>query len=740
MGRTQSIRFLKQFLLPALVLLLLLLYTYARFFALPYLGFQYGTNGEILEVFTAEASRELEVNDQLLEVNGLQIEEYYGDLSLSLFGDLNPGDSLVMRLENELGEKQVELAVAGFNFPEFFSRLLNTWWLSYLFWISGTIIFFHLRPQGTRWRLLVLFFYLTAVWLIAGSLSRTAIYYSPFVFRIAIWLCLPVYLHLHWNFPRPFAQLPRPAWAVLYSIGIGFAVLQALNLIPTNLYSYALLVAVLGSLLMLLVRLLISPGERREVAFILIAFAIALAPSVILGLAVSDESLRFLSTGSLFSLLACPGAYLYIVYRRQLGGLELRANRLISVYLFLVLLFTGALILLAVFSPLLQNPQQIAIAILVTGLLVTLFNIFAFERFQRFVERKLLNIPTPPEGLQQRFANLISTSFTRQHLGQTLMKQVLPALLIRQSALLHFEARTPDRQLIYAEGISPEQLPDATAQQELLTYGPNADAPNWVQQAIPVRAGNTAVGLWLLGRKDPDDYYSYAEANLLRSLADQMAIALVNIEQADMLRVLYRRDIDQEEERRAYLARELHDSVLGGIDRMALLAKEGELDALNQHYQALSDDVRRLIYRLRPAMLDFGLYRALVELADDLTSRLGDQVQVALMLPENQAMFDGHVAEHAYRIVQQAIDNAIAHGKPQAINISGRLDVEAIDLLIEDDGAGFDVLGTSLPELLAAKHYGLASMNERAALIGAYLYIDSKVGEGTQVRLVWPNP
>lgn len=735
--RTQLAHPLKQFILPALVLFVLLLYTYARFFAIPYLGFQYSTNGEVSDVFTSEASSALSVGDMLQEVNGVTYSEYRGRIDKPWFKGLHPGDVLELQVSANGDLREVQLLVAGFNLPEFWGRLINTWWLSYVFWFAGTIIYFHVRPQDVRWRLLVVFCYLTAVWLMAGSVSRTAVFFSPQLFRMGIWLCLPVYLHLHWNFPRPFPRLPWLAWAGLYAVGIGFAALQAFNLVDQDTFAYALFVAVVGSLLMLVVRFFASRGERREVGLLLSAFAVALLPSMLLGFATAQADLPLLSAGSVFSLAACPGAYLYVVYRRQLGGMELRANRLISVYLFLLLLFTSTLILVSLLAPQLENPQDIAIAILATGLLVTLFNIFAFERFQRFVERKFLNIPMPPEGLQQRFANLISTSFTRQHLGQTLMEQVLPALLIRQSALLHFDARNPEGKLIYSQAVSPQQMPDAETQQELINSG--SHQLGWVQIAIPVRAGSETVGLWLLGRKDPDDYYSYSELGLLHSLADQMAIALVNIQQADSLRALYQRDIDQQEESRTYLARELHDEVLTGIDRMALLAREGNWQALAQHHQALSDGVRRLIYRLRPAMLDFGLYRALVELTDEFASRMNGRVQISLMLPESQVMFDGHVAEHAYRIVQQAVENALEHGKPESINISGELRADAIDLLVEDDGSGFDAHGTSLPELLAAKHYGLAGMNERAAVIGAYLYIVSKPGEGTQIRLVWPS-
>ncbi|HRN50246.1 MAG TPA: hypothetical protein PLC52_04440 [Anaerolineales bacterium] len=745
MNSNQSAHPLRQFILPALVLFVLLLFTYARFFSIPYIGFQYDPSGEIVDVFTPEASRALELGDLLLEANGVTQHEYRSNLSTPWFFDVHPGDVLDLRVRTNGEERQLQLTVPGFNLPEFTGRLINTWWLSYVFWFAGAIIYFHVRPQDVRWRLLVVFCYVTAVWLMAGSLSRYVVFFSPVVFRTGIWLSLPVYLHLHWNFPRPFPRLPRLVWAALYAIGIGFAILQALGRLDPNWFGYALFVAVVGSLLMLLVRFFANRAERREVGFLLGSFAIALIPTLMLGLATAQDRLPLLSHGSVFSLVAYPGAYLYVVYRRQLGGMELRANRLISVYLFLVLLFTGTLILVSLFAPRLENPQEIAIAILATGLIVSLFNIFAFERFQRFVERTVLKIPQPPENMLQGFANLISTSLTRHHLGRTLEEQVLPGLLVRQSALFHFQARSKERQLIYRQGIEFTDLPSEAVQQRLLSLGTRPldedGVPAWVQMSLPVRAGNQTLGLWLLGRKDPDDYYSYLEERLLRSLADQTAIALVNIQQADRLHALHQRDIDQQEDRSAFLARELHDDVLAGINELVALAQQGQGQEtpLHERHQELSDTVRQLIYRLRPAMLDFGLYRALTELADTITLRLGGQVQISLMLPESNHMYDGHVAEHAYRIVQQAVENAIRHGQPQFINISGVLEPERIDVLVEDDGKGFDVQGPSLPDLLRAQHFGLASMNERAALIGAQLTIHSKLGEGTQVRLQWKN-
>ncbi|MBX3003248.1 MAG: hypothetical protein KF828_04770 [Anaerolineales bacterium] len=99
--------------------------------------------------------------------------------------------------------------------------------------------------------------------------------------------------------------------------------------------------------------------------------------------------------------------------------------------------------------------------------------------------------------------------------------------------------------------------------------------------------------------------------------------------------------------------------------------------------------------------------------------------------------YEEQVAQHAYRIVQLAAENVFKHAQAQFLTISGQLEPDCIDLLVEDDGRGFDAQGAQLTDLLRTQHYGLASMSERAALIGAELSIESQPGAGTQVRLVW---
>jgi two-component system sensor histidine kinase DegS len=93
---------------------------------------------------------------------------------------------------------------------------------------------------------------------------------------------------------------------------------------------------------------------------------------------------------------------------------------------------------------------------------------------------------------------------------------------------------------------------------------------------------------------------------------------------------------------------------------------------------------------------------------------------------------------HLFRIVQQACQNAIQHAEAGLICIHGQFEPDKVELLVGDDGKGFTMGEDSrLSWLLANHHYGLATMHERAALIGACIQISSSPGQGTQIRVVW---
>lgn len=727
--------------MPAFVLAILLVYTLARFYGISYIGFKINpSSGEIVDTYTS--SEQLVLGDEIVSVNGQPMSEDQAPHKASSLAVAEHGSMLNLIVRDQNGaQRQVDWAVPGFNSTEFFSRLVNTWIVGYFFWVAGTATLLFTRPRDKNWALLVAFNYITAIWFIAGGVSYSGVYESQAVLRMAIWLATPIYLHLHWVFPRPLARLPNGTWRTLYVLAAVGAVATWFGLLPWSLYVLVFGIAVLGSLFMLGFRYFFRGEERAQVGFLFFAAAVALAPAAAVALSSEQSDISVTFAGYVLSLIALPGAYFYVIYRRRLGGLELRANRLISLYLFLVLLLTITLLTFPLIFAFFPSLQQAGGAIIIATLATSIVSVYGFERFQLFVERRLLRIPRPPQHVLEGFASRISTSFTREGLAETLSNEVLPSLLVRESALVDFEGKNAGSRLVFNRGLDVKQLPSDRELQTLAAGGTHlvepGDAPDWVRVSIPIMVGGTVRGVWLLGRKDPDDYYSQPELNLLKSLADQTAIALVNLSQAENLRALHQADIERQETERVHLARELHDDTLRRITELSRMVD----DALySEEYgaksEALVSQVRTLMNGLRPPLLEQGLFIALLTLADDLATKTKMHIEVDI--PQTTARLDPNLEQHIFRIVQQACENALRHSKGKKLSIKGSIDPERVAFSIEDDGDGFELNSHSgLAHLLATRHFGLAGMNERAAMVGASLDIQSSPGKGTRVSLEW---
>ena len=102
--------------------------------------------------------------------------------------------------------------------------------------------------------------------------------------------------------------------------------------------------------------------------------------------------------------------------------------------------------------------------------------------------------------------------------------------------------------------------------------------------------------------------------------------------------------------------------------------------------------------------------------------------------------YPDYVEEHLYRITQQAAENALRYAQARNVCIGGQLQENEISLSIADDGVGFVVEEPiSLATLVSQKHFGIAGMYERAALIGGQLVVDTIPGQGTTVTIAWRN-
>jgi signal transduction histidine kinase len=145
-----------------------------------------------------------------------------------------------------------------------------------------------------------------------------------------------------------------------------------------------------------------------------------------------------------------------------------------------------------------------------------------------------------------------------------------------------------------------------------------------------------------------------------------------------------------------------------------------------QQAQLALEEVRRLCHGLFPGEIDAkGLVPALRALAATIQSlhQIDVQVEGAVSAP----LLDGRVATQLYRIAQEAVTNAVKHGRPRQIQIQLLADPGMTKLCVTDNGVGIDIP--------APKHNGLGLriMRYRATSIGAHLSIERRRSGGTEV-------
>lgn len=302
-----------------------------------------------------------------------------------------------------------------------------------------------------------------------------------------------------------------------------------------------------------------------------------------------------------------------------------------------------------------------------------------------------------------------------------------------------------------------------------LVYAPEAFLGRHIADVLPADlAAETASALdralatgapqtfcYELEHRDRGETRHY-EARLAASGADEVVVLVRDVtatvraqraleRTAAMKQALASRILHVQEKERRHLAHELHDA----IGQMLLVHKldaewlrtrsaPGELhrasSALAKGLEETLELVRSLARGLRPPALDdLGLSAALDGLAYDLTRHTPCRIHASHELPDSA--LPAEVSVTLYRIAQEAITNAIKHGRCENIWITLRRGEhgEAV-LRIEDDGTGID------QDTRPGSSLGLLGMHERAVLHDGAVSVSAGAAGGTAIEARIPNP
>jgi len=143
-------------------------------------------------------------------------------------------------------------------------------------------------------------------------------------------------------------------------------------------------------------------------------------------------------------------------------------------------------------------------------------------------------------------------------------------------------------------------------------------------------------------------------------------------------------------------------------------------------------DLRLLIFELRPPILEeLGLLNALKERLDMVENRVGLDSTLNVTGEPNLSQ---DIETQLYWVVYEALSNVLKHAKAKHVSVNFEFDEGRSTVFIQDDGVGFDPSGLKQHQV-----GGLKNLIDRVESIGGQMQIDSKIGEGTTIRIVLEN-
>jgi len=298
---------------------------------------------------------------------------------------------------------------------------------------------------------------------------------------------------------------------------------------------------------------------------------------------------------------------------------------------------------------------------------------------------------------------------------------------------------------------------------EDISSDPRAARPKLINQeglrafaSVPLRSKDKILGVMNIASWEVRKF-SLDDVQLLDSIAAQVATAVENaklhqevLRKEELKSELLQDILAIQEEERKRIARELHDetsqvlaSLTANLEAAVniLPVSIPRAEVLLRKAQSLSinilDEIHRVIYELRPSLLDdLGLVAAIRWLSEN---KLGSSVaKLQYKVIGQEKRLPPHLETTIFRVIQEALNNIARHAQADNVAIVLSFSTGAIEVHITDDGTGFDV-EEAIHSKERPRGLGLLGMKERVGLMNGKLVILSNHDDGgTEINVNIP--
>lgn len=252
---------------------------------------------------------------------------------------------------------------------------------------------------------------------------------------------------------------------------------------------------------------------------------------------------------------------------------------------------------------------------------------------------------------------------------------------------------------------------------------------------VPIQVGQQLFGILYLCDREDGQSFSEQDEWLVETMAGYAALAIAGSQLGDQQRRLA---LLEERER---ISMELHDGIIQSLYAIGmhldLMRLSNEVNPVGVE-QAIGDlnlvigDIRRYIMNLQTGD---PRQRTIYQRLRDLVARLRvpEALQIQINAPDDQPLFTPATFEAICQMANEAVSNAVRHADATTITVSTQQKDNQFEIVIADDGKGFD-----LDSLSNHTGLGLRNLQQRAALHGGKVDIDTAPGAGTRVKISIP--